>query len=299
MHALLVLCTLALAAPAPTPARGAPAKPAKSTRAGVAWPTPITLTTADGVRLAVNWGAPARADNAVVFLHGQGGTGVEWAPLASRAYNQGWMVEAVDLRGHGGSALDHALVAEDWKAMVQDVRAAVAHVRAQGARQVALVGGEVGANLAIEVAAEDRTIAAVAALSAGVNIKGLLATDAVMRYDARPLLLVVSSSDAYGLGSAQKLLAAARGPKRLETVDVDGRGTRLLGRNPSLESAILGTLQAAWTKATSVAQDTQLELAPTRAVDAGSAVGVQAGTTPMGPLSDGPAAPPPMNPNEL
>ena len=297
MHALLVLCTLALTAP--VTAHAAPAKPAKAARAGVAWPTPVTLVAEDGVRLSANWGAPARAENAVVFLHGQGGTGVEWAPLANRAYNQGWIVETVDLRGHGGSTLDHPLGAEDWKAMVKDVRAAVAHVRAQGARQVALVGGEVGANLAFEVAADDRTIAAVAALSAGVNIKGLLATDAVMRYDVRPLLLVVSSSDAYGLGSAQKLLAAARGPKRLETVDVDGRGTRLLGRTPTLEATILGTLQAAWTKATNVPQDPRIDLAPTRAVDAGSAVDVQAGKTPMGPLSDGPAPPPPMNPNDL
>jgi pimeloyl-ACP methyl ester carboxylesterase len=241
---LALVASLALAAAPKAP-------PAPS----AAFPTTAALTTSDGVTVQAVWGAPAKAERAVVLVHGAGRTGDDWNLLADALFRQGLIVAVVDLRGHGASASAVAadLTPNDYAAMHKDVQATVAHVRATGASKVALVGADLGANLALNVAADDPDIASVALLSPGMDYKGVITTDAIRRYGARPALFVASADDAYGARSATSLDAAAQGPHRLELYEAAGKGARMLNREPSLEGTLVGFLQSSWVPQTGAA----------------------------------------------
>ncbi len=295
MRLLLPVVALALLAAAPatsTKSKGSKAPATAPAAAVVAWPTPTSFTTADGLRLSANWARPARAENAVVFVHGQEKTSAEWSALALKATQQGLMAVTMDLRGHGASTLGHPLGPEDYRAMTQDVRAAVAFARQGGAKRVAIVGGELGANLAIDVAAEDRAIASVVGFSMGTNIKGVVASDAAKRFEPRPVLLVASSSDAYSLKSAQILAPEGRANTRVEIVDADGRGASLLGRDPKLENAVFGFIQASWAARTDDAPKAELNVGASRAVGPVQTIDVKTTPSTVPPAAPTPAPAP-------
>lgn len=231
---------------------------------GLAFPTDVSVPTADGKTVAASVGVPAKgAQNGVVFVHMAGRNKEDWAPVADKFYRQGLLVLTVDLRGHGANVTGDAppaLTGADWSAMVEDVRAAVADLKKRGAEKVALVGAEVGANLALLVAADDPTVASVAMLSPGLDYKGLLPGEAAKRYGARPLLLVASKDDAYGLRSATALDAVSPGPHTVQVFEAAGKGTKMFNREPSLESQLLGFVNTSWTAAAPPPPTTQVEL---------------------------------------
>lgn len=238
-------------ADAATPTKAASAKSA----AVAAYPTTVTLTTADGVALQAFEGVPARAENGVVFLHMAGRNKEDWQIVAQSFYRQGMMVSVPDLRGHGANAAGTTATLQpaDYTAMVKDVNAAVASLRARGAKRVAIVGAELGANLALVAAADDPGITSVVLLSPGLDVKGVITPDAVKRYGARPALFVASKDDPYGARSATALDAQALGVHRVELYEAAGKGTRMFNREPGLESLVLGFVNSAWSGATAAA----------------------------------------------
>lgn len=217
--------------------------------AGVAFPTPIVLTTADGQSLHANVGVPAKGLNGVVFLHMAGRNKEDWHAVADKLYRQGLVVLTVDLRGHGANVTGAppTLTGADWIAMAEDVATAVTELRKRGAQKVALVGAEAGANLALLVAASDITITSIALLSPGLDYKGLATGEAAKRYGARPVFYAASRDDTYGLRSATALASVATGPHSLEVFEKAGKGTGMFNREPSLDSLLLGFLNTSWT----------------------------------------------------
>ena len=151
------------------------------------FPSTVTLTAADGVTLQASLGVPPKATQGVVFVHMAGRNKEDWLPVAEKFYRQGLAVITLDLRGHGANTRPPvALTGADWVAMLGDVRAAVAELHNRGAERVSLIGAEVGANLVINVAAGDPTVASVVLLSPGLNYQGIASGEAARRYAARP-----------------------------------------------------------------------------------------------------------------
>jgi pimeloyl-ACP methyl ester carboxylesterase len=226
------------------------------------FPTAVTLTTEDGVVLQASIGMPAKVGNGVVFVHMAGRNKEDWQPLADKFYRQGLAVLTVDLRGHGANVTTTppTLTGADWSAMVQDVRAGVAELRKRGAAKVALVGAEAGANLVINVAAADPAIASVALLSPGLDYKGILTGEPTKRYGARPLFLVASQDDAYGLKSATALESLAQGVHTLKVFEAAGKGTRMFNHEPTLESLLLGFVNTSWSAPVGPPPPTQVDL---------------------------------------
>ncbi|MDP2308105.1 MAG: alpha/beta fold hydrolase [Pseudomonadota bacterium] len=217
--------------------------------AGVAFPTSVVLTTADGQTLHANLGVPAKGVNGVVFVHMAGRNKEDWHGVADKLYRQGLLVLTVDLRGHGANVTGTAptLTGADWSAMTEDVATAVTELRKRGAQKVALVGAEVGANLALLSAANDITITSVALLSPGLDYKGLATGEAAKAYGARPVFYAASRDDTYGLRSATALETVATGPHMLQVFEKAGKGTTMFNREPTLESLLLGFLNTSWT----------------------------------------------------
>jgi alpha-beta hydrolase superfamily lysophospholipase len=223
--------------------------------------TAVPLTTSDGERVVASVYA-AKSLDGVVLVHGLGGRKEEFATLAARFARAGLYVASIDLRGHGVSPTSAPLTPSDHPRLVADVRAATAWLYQKGVKRVALVGAELGANLALAVAAEDPAVVSVVLLSAGMDQGGVLANPALLRYNPRPLLLVASADDAYGARTARTLDALATGPHQVILYDVAGKGTRMLARQPDLEPRILGFVSTHWLRPTEAPPPTEITVEP-------------------------------------
>jgi hypothetical protein len=154
--ALWLVLPVSLALIATNRPRGeAPAPPAAAH-------VPVTITTADGLRLAA-WYLPGRNGAAVVTLPDRTSSAAHAAMLARRGYG----VLMLDMRGRGAS--EGSPNAYGWGA-VADVRAAAAWLRARpevGDDRVGGLGLSVGGEVLLEAAAADDGIRAVVADGAG------------------------------------------------------------------------------------------------------------------------------------
>lgn len=223
--------------------------------AASAFPVAATVKTADGITLQASYGQPAKASvNGVVFVHMNGRSKEDWAMVADDCWRAGAYVVTIDLRGMGSNVAVGATpvppTPEDYLKMVEDVKAAVAFLRTKGVTQVTLAGAELGANLVINVAADDAAIVDVVLLSPGMSYKGVIATDAVKRYGNRALYMAASQDDAYGYQSVARLAEFATGPNKIEVFDNAGKGTHMLNREPELEGNVVGWINTHWTSTT-------------------------------------------------
>ncbi|MFK7930174.1 MAG: alpha/beta hydrolase [Myxococcota bacterium] len=231
----------------------------------------IKVNTEDGQTLhAVEQG---RGSHGVLLLHDQGRTHSDWTLFISKLESKGYRVLAIDLRGHGESAsiLD---TEPDWANMPADVTASLAHLRKSGVKQVSVVGAGLGANLAIELAARDESLASVVLLSPGLNIQGFKPSGVIAGVGDKPLLLAAAKDDRRASSTVKYLEKQTKGPTRAMLLNGVATGTNLLDENPNLEDGILSWLAGNYTVATGLGEGATLR---TGEVDANESQGKRYG----------------------
>ncbi|MCD6404304.1 MAG: alpha/beta fold hydrolase [Planctomycetes bacterium] len=202
----------------------------------------VTLKTSDGVSISASF---VKAGNdkspAVVLLHMLSRTKEDWDPVLEEYLlpRTEFSYLAIDLRGHGestvqnGETLDWENFSEtDFNNMVRDVQAAVDYLRSRkdiDPDRIAIVGASIGANVAINYAAKDPKIKAVALLSAGRNYKGVATFDAMREYGNRPVFLAASKEDMPAGRNIRGLAKRARGTKVVKLFPGNLHGTRMFG----------------------------------------------------------------------
>lgn len=213
-------------------------------------PQRVFFSSADGVRLAATV-YPVRKEKSpgLLLLHMLGSTRDAWEPLARRAQEAGFLCLAVDLRGHGESTRKNdsrlsyrTLGPGDWRAALQDIQAAHRELLAHGAdpENLAIVGADLGANLALLYAADHADIQAVVMLSPGLEYKGIAALPAIATIGLRPILLIAATGDAYSASSCLALKQQARGFCELREYVGVAHGTDLLSaENTAIEQILL------------------------------------------------------------
>ncbi len=209
----------------------------------------VTVETSDGLQLHALVHGEQNSSRGVVLVHMEDRKGSDWSFVAERLGRSGMRTIAPDLRGHGTSPGADQVNPDDFLPMMEDVRASVAWLRAQGIEDVSCAGAGIGANLCIRVASEDPQISNLVLLSPGLKVKGVGALDVVEAYGGRPILLVASSDDRYSAISAEKLEARAKGQKQLEMLAKAGHGTKMLTRDPALEGIVIEWLLGQYTLA--------------------------------------------------
>lgn len=203
----------------------------------------IVFTTTDGVAIAGEYLAGQVGGPAALLLHMMPATKESWRPFAVRLQAAGFSVLAIDLRGHGESTtagagrIDYKNFEDaDHQAKIHDVEAAMVWLTAHGAnpKRTVLVGASIGANLAIQYAAEHQEITAILALSPGLDYRGVTTADKVARYSAsQALLLVASSEDEYSFLTNKKLAGVKADAELIELQGV-GHGTTMFENGPEL-----------------------------------------------------------------
>jgi dienelactone hydrolase len=172
---------------------------------------PIWLHTSDAQRLyAIHGGAGPTG--VVLVPESPPGDVCGWLPYAATLERAGMRVVVFDYRGTGDSPVQKG---RPTFAYGRDLTAAIAQLRADGARRVAVVGASFGAAVAMTYASG---VDAVVSLSGETTLPQyhLDPLDAVSHLHA-PLLIVGSRADTYlPMGDAQKLLyRAGSSTKRL------------------------------------------------------------------------------------
>lgn len=200
---------------------------------------PIELVANDGVKIAAI--EQGKSERGVVLVHGDGSSAETWAELAGSLRDAGFRVVAVDLRGHGRTG---GSVAEDaYPSMLQDVQAAVIHLRATGTPRVSLVGVDLGAVLALQTAGADEDIQNVIMISPRLAVNGVKVTSALAGYGSRPLMLVAGSKDITGVRAAGALAGKIEQAK-LEVIKDGEEGMRLFGKSTQLEGQVIAWLDS-------------------------------------------------------
>lgn len=197
----------------------------------------VTFDGPDGATLHAHH--EGRGERGVVLLHADGRSKADWRALGETLVARGFQVLALDLRGHGATG---GILADDGgPGLVPDVTQAAAWLRRKGATRVALIGAELGANLALHAGAADAGIDRVVMISPRLSVRGLKVSKALEGYGARPLLLVAGRDDASGVRAAEALDARAAGPHDLFLVDGD-QGISLFVRSADLEGRLVAWL---------------------------------------------------------
>ena len=87
-----------------------------------ATPQEVTLRTDDGVVIAGALYLPGRPGPGIILVHALSRTREDWNTVASRLADAGFVVLAIDLRGHGASGpLPEGSTLDDLTPMVADV----------------------------------------------------------------------------------------------------------------------------------------------------------------------------------
>lgn len=203
---------------------------------------PVEVVTSDGITLAGTFYAPAEPDSpGLVMLHMVERQRGDWDTLARALQAKGYAVLTVDLRGHGGSG-----GSREWTKMVADAAAAFAWLANRpeiDPARIGFVGASVGANLALNFAAGEAGVKTLVLLSPGLNYQGVTTEDAMKTYGPRPVMLVSSAEDREAAVAVDRLQQLAQGQQSVLSLQDQGHGTNMLGRENGLEEAILKWLQ--------------------------------------------------------
>ena len=198
----------------------------------------VTFTTEDGVIIAGTY-YPGKTSGAVVLIHMLGRDMRDWNQFASKLIIGGYTVLSIDLRGHGRSVEQdgktiswQTFVEEDYGNMVLDIRAAEDFLSGKGISRdrIALIGASIGANIALNYAANHENIGTVVLLSPGLNYKEIKTEQAVEEFGERAILLVAGSNDPGAAESAETLHDIALGNKQIVIYNQAGHGTEILSQ---------------------------------------------------------------------
>jgi alpha/beta superfamily hydrolase len=206
------------AVPTPT-ATAAPTAALSSTATVVVATRTVTFVTQDGVKLAGTlYGS---GHTALVLSNQTDTTQRDWAPFAKLAASKGYLALAYDFRGQGASQGSF-----DTDELSTDVRAAMAFVRQQGARHIALIGASIGGAATARAAAAEH-VNAVVILSAPAAWPDLEVTDGVIKHLGAPAFFLNSEGDTYA-SAIQHMYEVAAQPKQLKLYKGVDHGVELV-----------------------------------------------------------------------
>ncbi|HIA02201.1 MAG TPA: alpha/beta fold hydrolase [Myxococcales bacterium] len=212
----------------------------------------VKLKTKDGLILKADWHAPSgKKHGVIVALHMFEGSRQAWKPLVEHLKSEGMGLLAIDLRGHGDSAIQKGKswagrVAEKdptlFAGMHQDVAAGMSYLRKKGygPNKVVLVGAHVGSSVALHYASKNPRIKAAILLSPGEKYFELDSRVHLKKWGKRAML-IVSSKEAVESGARPLYKALPHKDKAVLLMLPQKRihGTNMFGKVPGLEQRIV------------------------------------------------------------
>ncbi len=201
-------------------------------------PRPVQVVAGADRLPGLYWEPPKPLSRAVLLVHMLGRSKEDWIPLATRLRQAGYGVLAIDLREQGRTGAPELLA---------DLRAGFDFLRAEkkvDAARIGIVGASIGANAALNLAAQEPLVRLTALLSPGLNYRGVTTEPALRDYGARPLFLAAAEEDLASARAVRRLAQVAQGTSVTKLYPGRAHGTDLLTVVPGLEQELLAFLQA-------------------------------------------------------
>lgn len=190
---------------------------------------PIFLNTTDRIKIAASY-YPAEKDTfqAVILIHMLGSNRHDYDKLAE-TLSENYGVVTFDLRGNGESDLNwEKFPPNEYRKMPMDVEAAKEYMKQQGYRRFAVIGGSIGANLAL-IEAQNKDVEAAVLLSPGLDYRGVKVDEYSSKASDKKVLIIASSEDSYSADSSAAIYNAMHSDKaELKIYDGAGHGTNML-----------------------------------------------------------------------
>jgi pimeloyl-ACP methyl ester carboxylesterase len=220
----------------------------------------VYFTTADTFRIGATWYRPNRQAGrqpALILLHMFNGDRTDWITLTPdlvpALVANGYLVLAIDMRGHGESTLRNgrlrrlsALNLVEINNMPLDVEAALRWLRSRSTvdpERIAVIGADIGANVAFISSGLYGDIKTTVTLSPFLRSgQELLSPDAIPDFEPRSVLFLASFGDGYAFTSAEAMAAQTRDPVRVEAYQGSAHGIFLLV-DRSARDAVFGWLR--------------------------------------------------------
>lgn len=243
----LVLVACASATTLPPTATSAPTSTATSappTLAPTSLPPPtatppspaVTFPTADGATLQGTWSG--EGSTVIVFSTMGGHRQETWTAMAEATAQHGYRAFTFNFRFWvDDDTIDRAL----QPLVADDLRAAIAYVRAQGAERVILVGASLGGMATAKVGASEN-VEGLVILAAPPEVPDLLTIEAADLATSAPKLFVSAERDhIVPLADTQALFDLAAEPKEWQTYPGTAHGTELFdtASGPALTQRLL------------------------------------------------------------
>jgi len=218
-------------------------------------PEEVTLETKDGVTLGATYYAPpggAEESPGLILVHEYGRSRQDWRRSAEQFQKAGLAVLTFDLRGHGDSrrkgeekiSFKH-MTEEEFNAATADLAAGRSYLRKQArvdGTRIAVLGAELGANLALKWGAENPRVDTVIVASADRDYHGVKMEEA--NYQGR-LLVLAGAGDPLGSAAARWLDLSSRANKTVKMFPGGDRGVALIRRD-DVREYILQWLNEQW-----------------------------------------------------
>ncbi len=208
----------------------------------------ISLKTEDGFEIIGSF-YKSQSDVGVVLLHMLNKNRNDWNAFAEQLQKEGYNVLSIDFRGHGqslkkdGRSVEWQMFsAKDFNEMILDVKAAKEFLEQKGINKISLIGASIGANIALNYAAEDIEIKTIILLSLGLDYRGVKTDNNIRDYGNRPVLIVASEDDEYSATSSKSLVELAVGKKELKMYTNAGHGTTMFS-NTDLDKVMINWLK--------------------------------------------------------
>ena len=162
----------------------------------------------------------------LLLLHMLNSNRAAYDPLIPDLREAGYAILNIDMRGHGASGGDRL-----WDATIADMQDWVDWLETQGHMTeagLAIIGGSIGANIALISCAETEACRGAVALSPGLDYRGVMPEAALVDGLAdRTALLVAAQNDASSSTAIRQMFLKAKGDVTARLYPGRAHGTRL------------------------------------------------------------------------
>jgi pimeloyl-ACP methyl ester carboxylesterase len=224
----------------------------------------VSFMTTDG--WAIKGTLYSSPGHSILLLHGLGDHRAAWTEYARILQNEGYNVLAIDMRGHGESTKKgnetrtwQRFSVQDFKSMTKDIAAAQAYLEGEN---ISIIGASIGANIALNYAAQGSKISALVLLSPGLNYQDVTTEDAMRLYKG-PAYLAAGKLDGASADAVQRLDQIAAGPTEPKIYDTGNHGTALL-EDEQVQNSITAWLRKNYAAARRVDNSTNISSATRR-----------------------------------
>lgn len=214
----------------------------------------VELIASDGRKIAANLFAASQPKGWLLLTHMMPADKESWNEFASFMQEAGYESLAIDLRGHGesdGGPRGYQSFSDDQhRQSILDLRAGWEFLKSRRAvsGKTVLVGASIGANLSLQLAAENPDFKKLVLLSAGFNYRGIDARELIQKLSKDQAVLLATSRDdgdnADQNNALYDLIPSEK--KKLLIYLQGGHGTNIFGTDeqPNLAEAIKNFLES-------------------------------------------------------